>query len=87
MKPYLHKLQGETLCYRYAVNNVYLGIKWAIIDKEVMKYPDKVEKLKKLLEAVKKFPPSYRLLSDIDYAVISETIRIKEEAYDLICNI
>jgi hypothetical protein len=87
MKPYLQKLQGETYCYRYAVNDVSMGIKWAMYDKEVKRHPNIIKRLQELFLEVNKFPASYRLVSDIDYNVISETIRIKEEAYELVCDI
>lgn len=87
MKRYLEKLQGETFCYRYVVNDVSMGITWAMEDKKVRKHPDILKRLKELYLELLKYPASYRLISDVDYEVIADTLRIKREAYELICDI
>jgi hypothetical protein len=88
MKPYLFNLQSELYSPRYYILEVSNAIKWAILDKEVKKHKEVIKRLKELSIEMEKYPIiGYNTKDDIDHRVFNEVNDIKNEAYELVCEL
>jgi len=87
---YLSKLKPNEDFHPYLVNNVSVGILWALNDKSVQKHKSVVQELQSLSLQMSKIPLCiYRgpYPSHSEQRAMRQAIVIQEEAYELVCDL
>lgn len=90
MENYLSKLDPENDYHPYYINNISVGIKWALNDKRIKKNKAIIKKLKELYVRINElnlsvYSESFPSHSDLE--ALKEASFIGAEAYDLVCEL